>query len=57
MHYNEFKKALMDYVDTHSDRASQLTYALYLLGKTDLSIRSSALGFIQGFLGIAPCNF
>lgn len=56
--YDSFKTLLVSYAsDIDCPRDKSLTYALYLLGQVKSEEMLFALGFIQGYLGIAPCNF
>ena len=55
--YEQFKNLLVSYASDAPPREKTLTYALYLLGQVESGELLTALGFIQGYLGIIPANF
>lgn len=55
--YEQFKNLLISYASDAPPREKTLTYALYLLNQVESDERLTALGFIQGYLGIIPANF
>lgn len=56
--YDTFKSLLISYAgDIDCPRDKSLTYAFYLLGQVKSDELLTALGFIQGYLGIIPANF